>query len=404
MITTVANSLFDRLVEAFPPNRPYGRKDIHRDPMPEPLAAYLDQELDVKLEELLGMPGDAWVDVDAPEIKAARARYVDALEQHQAVPAGEWAAVLRSACHQTLRYLVRPAATLSDAVFSSGVSSVRSDDVLRRMDFYSGYPYVRSVIEAYFEQKDATRIDRERFEALVRRTDRQMTSDFSARQWRRLLEPLVGVLSAAGIRKIPLELLKELLQEKAAEGPLRRMKQRYGLDGFIPLDELETLFVEEEVTAPPTRRTRESRRDERPTEHTDASMPLWKQFEPGYGSERTDAEPPHADRRNGSSEPLWKQFRTTSESGPRDGAAAFADLERSVLGERGARNRDLFVKHLFSGRREDYETTLRQLARADSWSQASQIIAQEVFLKHQVNIYSDPAVAFTDAAEAQYRS
>ena len=83
--------------------------------------------------------------------------------------------------------------------------------------------------------------------------------------------------------------------------------------------------------------------------------------------------------------------------------ARFEDLEMEVLGPRGARNRELFIRHLFAGDRNEYESTVRKLQSIGTWAEASKVIAQEVFLKHQVNIYSDPAVAFTDAAEMRYR-
>ena len=77
-------------------------------------------------------------------------------------------------------------------------------------------------------------------------------------------------------------------------------------------------------------------------------------------------------------------------------------LEHTVLGERGARNRDLFIQCLFHGKEQAYEAVLQRLEGARDWSEASQPIANEVFLKHQVNIYSPPAVTFTEAVEARF--
>lgn len=408
MLTTVANSLFDRLIEAFPPNRPYGRDEIRRDPMPDPVRAYLAHLLDVKLQELLDddLPSGAWVDAYAAQVKSARTAYVEALSNHQAVPALEWADVLRSATHDTLRYLVRPADTLLDTVFERDTRPVRSEIVLERIGYFAPYPYFGNVVEAYFDQKNETRIDRERFEGLVTRTDRQMTSDFSSRQWRRLLDPLVDVLKAAGRRDVPLDLLKIFLEEKEADGPIRRMKRLYGLNGFVPFDAIEEIFEEE---AEPTRE-RAKQTDRQVSKERSASssgsgaVPLWKQFERGYQPEEDEPQHEPVETVSGPSEPLWKQFRKAPQTPPPNDGAQLTDLEITVLGKRGAKNRDLFVQHLFSGNKQDYESTLRRLAHAGSWSQASQIIAQDVFLKHQVNIYSDPAVTFTDAAEAQYRS
>lgn len=408
MVTTVANSLFDRLIEAFPPNRPYGRKDFRRDPMPGPVRAYLEHALEVKLREALSSdpPEDTWIDTSAPEVREARTRYLDAMGRHQAVPARAWPDALRGACREMVRYLVRPAATLADAVYGTGSGPVEADVVFARVDVYPAYSYFRNVIDAYFKQKGVGRIDRERFEGLLHQIDRQMTSDFDAQQWRRLLDPLVDVLSTAGQNEIPLDILKSFLKEKGAEDAVHRLKHRYGLDGFVPVDELESLFEAHESPEPkPAQQSKARRAPERPAaERREESLPLWKQFEQGFRPAEPEAET-RVDESDHPSEPLWKQFRTPSEAAVSNAAPTeLSDLERTVLGDRGTRNRDLFVKHLFSGRSEEYEDTLKQLARAASWPQASQIIAQEVFLKHQVNIYSDPAVAFTDAAEAQYRS
>jgi hypothetical protein len=419
MLTTVANSLFDRLIQAFPPNRSYGRKELECDPMPEPVAAYVAHVLELKLAGLIdGSPReDAWVDVYASEIREARTAYRAALQRHQAVPAVEWPDTLRAACRDTLRYLVHPAGTLTDTVFGSGGTTVRAEEVFAKIGFFAPYPYFRSVVEAYFEQKEAGRIDRERFEGLVRRTDRQMTADFTPEQWRRLLDPLVAVLSAANVHDVPLDLLKAFLEEKNADGPVRRMKQRHGLEGFVPFDDIEDLFTTPQPEPPTIQVEHGASSLERDTgasnevpaespaqRRRDEPLPLWKQFEHGYQTPASEPERQTVEEKNGSSEPLWKQFRKVAAPPTREGTASLTDLERAVLGERGAKNRHLFVKHLFSGSSDDYEFALRRLAQAGSWSQASQIIAREVFLKHQVNIYSDPAVAFTDAAEAQYRS
>ena len=89
-------------------------------------------------------------------------------------------------------------------------------------------------------------------------------------------------------------------------------------------------------------------------------------------------------------------------TGERNGAGALADIEYAVLGERGGRNRGLFVECLFQGREDAYEAVLQRLHGARDWSEASQTIASDVFMKYQVNIYSPPAVAFTEAVEARY--
>ena len=77
-------------------------------------------------------------------------------------------------------------------------------------------------------------------------------------------------------------------------------------------------------------------------------------------------------------------------------------IEQAVLGENGVRQRDLFVNHLFARSIDAYERVLRQLHATPSWPEASKIIAEDVFRTFKINIYSDPAILFTDTVEAGY--
>ena len=84
--------------------------------------------------------------------------------------------------------------------------------------------------------------------------------------------------------------------------------------------------------------------------------------------------------------------------------AALGQVEEEVLGLDAADGeRARFVRELFDGSEEAYERVLRRLREAEDWQAATQIIARDVFRAHGVDIYSDPARAFTNAVEARYR-
>ncbi len=84
-------------------------------------------------------------------------------------------------------------------------------------------------------------------------------------------------------------------------------------------------------------------------------------------------------------------------------ADSLEELERRVLGASTSGQRSRFVKHLFGGDAGKYATALHTLDTATSWTEASQIIARDVFRPLRINIYSEHAVAFTDAVEARFR-
>ena len=153
-----------------------------------------------------------------------------------------------------------------------------------------------------------------------------------------------------------------------------------------------------------------------------ADEPLWKRLAGPSDTPAPAADPPSE------AAPLWAQFSpetaaptSSSEavtSAPPASAAPVASraanaapalrsdasldtLELAVFGASDTDRRAWYTTELFSGDAEDYRETLLQLDAARTWTEATDIIARDVFRKHSVNIYSDPAITFTEAVEAQ---
>ena len=186
----------------------------------------------------------------------------------------------------------------------------------------------------------------------------------------------------------------------------------------------------------------------------DESVPLWKRFQGGSaggakrGGEGTEAE--RSDENGDEQEPLWARFRhdrderlsdaVTDEpseadaaapgesssngadssppgaslhearragsGGSASAAASGKDLERleqEALGVSNPPHRAVYIRQLFGGNQSAYKRVLQRLAEVDSWGEASQVIAGDIFRKHKVNIYSDAAVHFTNAVESRFR-
>lgn len=114
-------------------------------------------------------------------------------------------------------------------------------------------------------------------------------------------------------------------------------------------------------------------------------------------------EPEPVDRRpSGESVPRWTKFRASAPASP-NAAPEPTDLEQRVLGRLNAVQRAWFINHLFGSDRTHWKIVIDLLADADDWNEASEIIATEVFERHGVDIYSRPAVDFTNAVEARFR-
>lgn len=464
MITTIAQALFDRLIDAFPPDRTYGRSDIRRDPMPEALADYLEQVLNMKLRDTLLEHNlqNSWVDLQAAEVQEAHTRFMEVMKRHPAFPAFVWADFLKNACQQTLYLVIQPTASLIDSVFDPLGTPVRVDTMRDRMELYPAKIPYREALEIWLDEQGDEPVGRDRFEEFLCQADQQLASDSSPEDWLRLFDPLVNVLATAGYREVPTEFVQAFLQEKGAETMLHRLEQQFGSEESISFDKLEALFTSGAAKSVQSARKAASA-PARPAERRQEPQPLWKRFAQDSDEvSSTAGSPAPSSPVNNSSEPRWKQFRTSfppeadeevlekavakERTSAENGAPArietvaqpepsvriftlershavlpqnesvvsdtspdkseaptgLSRLEHTVLGERGARNRDLFVQCLFHGKEQAYEAVLQRLESARDWSEASQTIANEVFLKHQVNIYSPPAVTFTEAVEARY--
>ena len=100
--------------------------------------------------------------------------------------------------------------------------------------------------------------------------------------------------------------------------------------------------------------------------------------------------------------PLWQRFRKGDDAAePGTEPDSLDRLESAVLGGVGRGQRRVFVRQLFSGSEDAYRALLERLRPARSWAEASHLIA-ESFRQHQVNIYQEAAVLFTDRAEARF--
>lgn len=438
MPSALADALFQRLIDAFPPHHAYPAAAFEREPMPSPVAHFLSRLLERRLQHeasKLDLPRSSWLDAGHPTVQQARQALAEALVTHGHFPPEEWEPSLRQATEQTTAYLVQPTATLVAFVFQDG-EQASSETIERRLGYFSGYRYLPDTVRLYMEQKGVPELTRARFADVLRQIDRQMTNDFDADDWLKMMKPLFALARHASPEAsgVAVEVLQAFFEDKDAEVYVQRL-QATREQGATTLDKdgIRTLLEGPAASPPPPEPERPAEPEQSTPspgqpEPTNGPVPLWKQFRQdasplaeqvttGVRRQTAPRRPPPATE----ALPRWKQFR--NESSPSEPAPSpsphsapataaptpmpspdLATVEQAVLGTTGAHNRDLFIRHLFNGDRTNYEHVLSRLDTAATWTDASKIIASEVFRKNQVNIYSDPAVLFTDAVEARYRA
>jgi hypothetical protein len=420
MPSAVADSLFHRLIDAFPPHRVYAPAAFERDPMPPPVAHFLRHWLRHRLRQEashLELPHSDWFDYEHEEVQHARQGLADALSEHGHFPAAVWETSLREATQQVTAYLVRPAATLASFVFLEEKRAAPIPLIDWRLGYFKGYGYFYEAMRLYVEQKEVREIDRAHFADLLYKIDRKITKDYDASAWLRLLAPLFDLVRCAGAGPgVPTPLLQAFFKEKDAEPIVQRLHRAAQHRSVETLDEA-TLRRLLEAADEPLPVVRPPMMPSDSPGQPQGAVPRWKQYQQGeahlssgpqrapQGFARTPDER-RAYRTSREAQPRWMQFRP--DPAPEPAASSplvpmdLAAVEQAVLGEAGARNRDVFVNNLFAHSLDDYERVLRYLYTAPTWAEASQIIAEEVFRRHQINIYSDSAILFTDTAEARF--
>ena len=462
---SLADALYERLHRTFPSDRAYAATDWTADVMPGPVRHYLTHLLrhhHQQEERHLRRARTEWVRYDHPDMEQATRTYLDRMEDHLWVPQDQWTDTLRMATRRTTEYLVRPVPTLTAFVFEDASTAVPVDRIQWRMRFFGPYDYLRNAVEAFAEKRDRDAFEQDQVDRILRRVDKRMTADFDTDRWLRLLDPLFETAQhASGRKQIPLPVLRTFFEEKNASHILDELAP-HDREAAVSPQTLRDLF-ESTVTesasdppeasaadAPPSDLRNTSEEEERASapaapdsdDTDDAATPMWKQFQfEQDSSQRREPE----DEQTDDSQPLWTQFSTrksssgpeydstsssslpdsTSTPEPPSGAQSSSEpeppsgsesaptapshdpaltaLEREVFGHEQTSNRSVYVRELFQGDGDAYRDVLERLRRTGTWSEASQIIASDVFRANQVNIYSDAAVRFTDAVEAGFK-
>ncbi|NNE45099.1 MAG: hypothetical protein HKN37_00405 [Rhodothermales bacterium] len=432
MFESIAEALHAELLKSCPPDRAYTLADLKARTLPEPVGLYAaDLARKAAAAELKSAHPEhlRWTD-NVEDTVATFERHVATSLTNAVVPAEEWEQVLREATGRAIEHTVRPRSGLVSAVFGDSDDTLDQPELIARMSLYhAGLPLRAAVVRA-LKKGGAQKLDRDQFMSMVDRAHDTITFDFGRTEWHRDLETLVSLLATAGVEgDVPIEvataLLDDVEQTTAAESLRAASLTSVNVQEIVdllagPEDED---FTERQIDI----------FESAPDAETDpGNVPLWRRFQKNLNepivssakplsahmdlSVRPESEKrPAAAAVNGpsttprpsspseeeSQKPLWQKYHAGAEPGDPD--VSEREIEFRTLGRDGTRNRDTFIAELFEGDEQTYIEVLHELQHSKSWPQASRVIAESVFKRFQVNIYSDEAVAFTNAVESRFR-
>ncbi len=250
------DALRERLRARFPAGRAYALADLRDPGLPSPVARFIAQALQRRLvieREALRTARSAWFDHDAPAVEGAWEDLFDVLDANARVPEAEWPRALDQATGQVALYLLRPAPTLAAFVFADGAPELPVGVILRRMAYFTSYPYLRDVVAAFVAQRGLERLDRDTFERLLARVERRTPTAYRG-QWTTLLGDLFDTLGqpadahAPGAPTLPARVLAPALADRGLDGLAARLA---AYDGSLALADLARLIDDEPLPAAP---------------------------------------------------------------------------------------------------------------------------------------------------------
>jgi hypothetical protein len=431
MFDLIVESLVRELLLACPPDRDYRLADIKGDALPDPVSRYAAdlmraaarQELDSKRPRAFQCTEpdeETWSHYD---------RFASASVAHAVARADVWEDVLRDAARRALQHALQPRTGLVEIVFGEdGDEHLEQDEVVERIGgYHAGIPFRAAVVRAV-KRMTAPRLNRPDFASTVHRVHDALTLDYTRSDWQKDLETLAVLLASSRTDSLPVDVAAIAADELGcadAGRVLRSMEvETVSFAEFTDLiagPEPEPVEAEAPGEEPADTEEREP--------NTSAPIPLWQRFQrnlnepiataPRPAATRTTKPPLHPPssetvvarevqpepagepESEESQRPLWQKYRSSQTVSPDESPAT--EIEEFILGSDGARIRDAFVDELFGGDQDSYLEVLDQLRRSKNWPEASRVIAENVFKRFQVNIYSDEAVAFTNAVEARFR-
>lgn len=460
------DDITDRLLDRLPEGRPYyAVEELRGLDLPAFLTRRLLLQLRHNLMESLPEPRSEWADLQSPEAVRRWEDFLEGAVDSIRLPQGRARAVFRDAVEGCLELLVRPREVIPRLLFGSNRELDRTR-LERRLEWVVVYPHFHSLLPRYMEKKDLETLDRERCASIIRNADRKICQRYDTDSWIELLEPLFELtggeiphgLLADFFREKELSGMADRLDERG--GTLGRVELRRVLEGRgereeeapgdareprvadrvtreesgdSAQDNLNALFAQEQEAGEgqepegSARTPHDVKKGEYEVEEGEPAgmqeaaaqedsdgdeepTPMWMRYLDPVEAERLEREQQeeHLEQEWGEGEAeLGEEEEPLFETGDENpGESAGSAQNRSDRAERLKRDledkRDYFVEQIFGGSKMAYDEALREIAERENWRSASRYIQQEIFKRNLVDMYSEPAVDFTDRLQSWF--
>jgi len=436
MLTTLKERLSDLIARKVSSDEFHAATELAGPVIPADIGHFLGQTLErragLEAKDLLRF-SSPWFDFESAPIRHTVIEFITSLARQARFPQADFEHALERAVSTCCDYLIHPVNTLVVFSIPSSENANTEKAVLRRASYFLHYPYILEGVQTYLSRTQEEDIERSGMANHLRRIDEEKCASMTTDDWMQLFSPLIAatklVFSESG--GVPVELITAFMEEKQANTLLASVREAGERTGeFLSTADLDAAIrsvlepkIEERPIPPEVFDTPDGPIPPEVFDTPDDTgsgatkdLPLWKQFAGKDQNSTSEA------INKASAEPLWKSYQTgvpsdtRREADPRGGtpkpkpestyvapewansAVAHVSDESGLLGD-SIQLRSQFIRELFGGDEREYLLTIDRLSAVLSWHDASSILTSDVFRRHQVDIYSETAVAFTNAVE-----
>ncbi len=418
MLTTLKERLSDRIAQQVSSNEFHSTAELTGPDIPADIGHFLVQALErragLEARDLMRF-SSPWFDFESAPIRQTVLEFLNSLARQARFPHADFEHSLSRAVSICCDYLIHPVSTLAAFAAADPDKDHSEEAIRRRAGYFLHYSYILEAVHAFLSRTPADEVERSRLEAHLRRVDADKCASMTADEWMQLLSPLITTSRLAFPESggVPVELITAFVKEKQTDSLVQSVREAgEKTGGFLSAVDLEeavrSVFepkIEERPPPTPGIDPPESTGSESTND-----LPLWKQF--AREDRKTTSEALSSAAAEPSAEPLWKSYQTgePSDAG-RATEPSYVAPERApsvpvtssnepgLLGD-AVRHRVQFIRELFGGDEREYLVTIDRLSATRSWQDASAILTSDVFQRYQVDIYSETAVAFTNAVES----
>ena len=386
-ISALKKTIYQRLLSLNKAGQPLTASELSDLPVPAPFKTFLQKALSRQIDRELSpiqMPASEWFDDSTDSFRRASSELFEAARTSAHFPASEVESYLRRTTDVVTDYIVNPVETILHFGFPPDAESAPKSDLSRRLSYFDVYPELLRVVSDI----PSDTVSKSELQARLIEQHETYWDGLSAEEWMEQLRPVCQLLGFVGDNRMPVGALIRFT-EKRGDKKIVESLQASDAAGTVTVS-VEELFelIETALRPPPPPPVAEpepfpSTADETPA----AQLPLWKQYSGAQPTQETPAS-------TGSPKPLWKTYAPESEIK----TPHFAEKERIVLGTTSDL-RNTFVRELFHGDQEAYGRVIEQLSKSKTWSDSATILKNDVFVANRIDIYSEPAIAFTNAVE-----